>query len=282
MADLPLGAGQRYIEIMCVVISCETCGNDNPVDLPEPLRAFAASRSKTVADTPRRGAKGSTRRSKSSAAGRTGVSIAAPETSVPDDDAAWVSELLAARMDAPLETYPYPLRWINVQKGLQNPRLLSSQMRPHREWLVEHLYRPYCDRLHETLTRTILRDGFVVHLTVRTFTLKNRSGTIRRGDLGMAYDPKNEDQKDLVLDWIDQMYDTAWMVKARRNFPRGGATDSIIHTMTDRLDPRYYLGIGLDFNRALVGKQNSLTREAIGRVADALKIVLDYPAEEAA
>lgn len=98
----------------------------------------------------------------------------------------------------------------------------------------------------------------------------------------MAYDPKNEDQKDLVLDWIDQMYDTAWMVKARRNFPRGGATDSIIHTMTDRLDPRYYLGIGLDFNRALVGKQNSLTREAIGRVADALKIVLDYPAEEAA
>ncbi len=126
------------------------------------------------------------------------------------------------------------------------------------------------------------RSCFVVHLSVRTFELRNHQGKLRRADVGMLYDPSVDDEIDLCLDWLDAMYEEVPMLRARRNYPRRGTTDSITKTMRGEFSANSYLGIELLLNRAWAARPVATRDHAIDGICRSLKSILSASHSEAA
>lgn len=229
---------------MCVVISCETGGNL----VPPNLKSIVESRD--------------------------------PRQPLRQDVVAKsIAIRLAEKLNAHTVIHQASPELINVGKSLQNQRLLSKPFRPYREQLINEIYQPYHDHLTEVLGRELIRSAFVVHVSVESHSLRNKKGVIRRGDVGLAYDPHDDDQTDLVLDWIDQMWDYAPMLKPRRNYPKRGTTESIVTLMKDRINDSGYYGLSLSVNRAWAARSGTLPEEAIDGMAVSLSNLLDQSAE---
>jgi predicted N-formylglutamate amidohydrolase len=237
---------------MCVLISCEVAGDQVPAWMPN---AKESQKSRAELDRP-------------------------------DADAIYIARRMARRLDAPLVAYPWASDLIRVEKSLGNRLLFASLARNApaevRQRLIQELYVPYHQDLRKRLANVVVRDSFVIHLSIRSFSGVGPKNQVRRGDVGLVYDPANVDQSDFALDWIDEMYESAPMLRVRRNSPRTGTTDSIIHSMSKEFDRDVYVGLELYANRSWASRNVKLRDEAIDAMSDSLKTILQFPITEAA
>lgn len=127
----------------------------------------------------------------------------------------------------------------------------------------------------------MLRYSCAIHLSVRTFDWLCK-GKPRRADLGLLYDPANRDELDFCLDWMDELYDEAAMLRVRRNYPRRGTTDSLTKSMRAEFAGLPYLGIEVHANRAWVGRDVPMRDLAIDGIVWSLRTITDDVATEAA
>ncbi|MEM9827376.1 MAG: hypothetical protein AAF958_12335 [Planctomycetota bacterium] len=194
-----------------------------------------------------------------------------------------VAQRLARHLGAPLVDNPFRDDLVRVHKARTHPRLFCKAAKPYREFLLREVYDPYHERLSQVLRQTLGQSPFVVHLSVECFSPATRGGERRRGDVGLVHDPQNQDQVDLAMDWVEQMYDSAWMLKVRRNYPRSGTVDSIVHAMRKRLCDDRYIGLVVMMNRHLAAHQDrGLVDEAIYRMAESLREILGETVSAAA
>ncbi|TWU60732.1 N-formylglutamate amidohydrolase [Rubripirellula tenax] len=202
-----------------------------------------------------------------------------------DIAAAYVAQRLATGFDAPLITNAFSPALIDVGRSLHHRELFPKWTRkwpePDRQLLVDEIYRPYRESVRRAIAGGLLRHSYVIHLSIRTFALRTK-GTIRRTDVGLLYDPSNDHEVDLCLDWIDEMYDEAPMLRVRRNYPRRGTNDSITKSMRAEFAGTPYLGIEVMLNRAWVSRDVSLRDEAIEGIIGGLKSITQTPQREAA
>jgi predicted N-formylglutamate amidohydrolase len=237
---------------MCVLISCEVAGDQVPAWMATP-----AVLEKNRSDGER-----------------------------PDTEAIYIAGRMARRLDAPLVVYPWVSDLIRVEKSLGNRLLFASRARDApadvRQRLIQELYVPYHQDLRKRLANVVVRDSFVIHLSIRSFFGVGPKNQVRRGDVGLVYDPANVDQSDFALDWIDEMYESAPMLRVRRNSPRTGTTDSIIRSMSQEFDRDVYVGLELYANRSWASRNVKLRDEAIDAMSDSLKNILQFPITEAA
>jgi hypothetical protein len=96
------------------------------------------------------------------------------------------------------------------------------------------------------------------------------------------YDPSRDEEVDLCLDWIDEMYDVIPMLRVRRNYPRRGTTDSITKSMRSEFSDRSYLGIEVLLNRAWAGRPLAIRDETVDAMCGCLQRVIEWPQSEAA
>lgn len=172
-------------------------------------------------------------------------------------------------------------RIANVSKSLTHRSVIPNAMKRHRQRIVDEIYQPFHDQLFDACLKTLLRQPFVIHLSIHTFDAVDRRGHCQRGDVGLSYDPKNTDQLDLTLDWIDQMYENAWMLKVRRNHPVAGTVENITHQMAQRID-HGYVGLNVHFNSNWVCRTGTIVDDAFGGMFAALAAVLHWSDAEAA
>ncbi len=242
---------------MCLLISCEAGGNAVPAALiPTP----GEGDSRSVVDR---------------LPGR-----------LPGDGAArYVAERMARGFDAPLIANLYSPDLIDVSRSLHHrelfPKLTRGWSPDDRQLLVDQIYLPYRDRVRRAVAGGLLRYSYVIHLSVRTFELRSK-GKARRADVGLLYDPSSRDEVDLCLDWIDELYDEADMLKIRRNYPRRGTADCITKAMRVEFAGTQYLGIELMLNRAWVAREVSLRDEAIDGLIWSLRAITDAAVTQAA
>tara|TARA_R110002049_G_scaffold309268_1_gene519585 strand:- start:116201 stop:117196 length:996 start_codon:yes stop_codon:yes gene_type:complete len=193
---------------------------------------------------------------------------------LPSDTAA--SEIaadLAKRLRAPLVENPYSHQLIDTTRSQKHRLLFPVGTRGWpddlKQRLIDEVHQPYRKSLRETIQNMLRTHPYVVHFSIRTFEWI-RNGKPRRADVGLLYDPGSNNEVDFCLDWIDEMYESAPMLKVRRNYPRRGSTESVTKSMRAEFAGQNYLGIEVLLNRAWAGRQLRIRDEAIKGMCDSL------------
>ena len=202
-----------------------------------------------------------------------------------DPSVGYVASRIATSLQVPLIQNPFSHELIDVTRSVKHRRLFPERTRGWgkelKQRLIAEVHEPYRARLRATIRRMLSRDTGVVHLSVRTFDAKYR-GKPRRADVGLLYDPSCKEELNFCLDWFDQMYDDAPMLKVRRNYPRRGTVDCITKSMRIEFARQDYLGIELLLNRSWAGRAVGLRDEAIDGMCVALRSVLQTEQADAA
>ena len=203
-----------------------------------------------------------------------------------DASARSVSSQLAGFLNVPMLCNEFSTELIDVRRSLHHRELLGKKTRKwkaeDRQWLIDTIYLPYRQRIRQVIANMLVQHSYVTHLSIQTFDLRSKKGKLRRTDVGLLYDPAREDEVDFCLDWIDEMYDEAPMLKVRRNYPSRGTNDSLAKAMRAEFAGMPYLGIEVWLNRAWAGRNVTLRTEAIKGMAWALRQVTDCALPEAA
>lgn len=199
--------------------------------------------------------------------------------------AGYAAQRISDRLSAPLIQHKYSLDLIDVTHSLRHRQLFSpitrSWPRTSRQWLVDHLYQPYRNRVRTTISQMLRRFPLVVHLSVRTFPLR-QSGKLRRADVGLLYAPTVDDEVGLCVNWLEEMYFEVPMLRVRRNYPRRGTTDSLTSAMRSEFEGQGYLGIEVLLNQHWIGRDLLVRDEAIDGMCDTLQEVLHHSQASAA
>ncbi len=205
---------------MSVLISCEVGGARVPVQWPA-LRVSGRDGS-----VKRRGRSQSVGR----VSGGSKQSVQKESEIVADTTAMYVAERMAKCLGAPLIANEYSNQVIDVRRSLRHRQLFSKPMRglpaEDRQRLIDTIHTPYRDRLRTSLQRMLSRSPYVIHLSVESFPLKSSSGKAKklsRADMGLSYDPADEHEVNLALDWIDEMYEVLPMLRVTSRLPRSAA-----------------------------------------------------------
>ena len=190
-----------------------------------------------------------------------------------DLPARYAARRLAERLSAPLIENRVSLGLIDVSRSSTHRGLYSPLTRRWPEfakrWLRDEIHTPYNLRVRSQITQQLMRSGYLVHVSIRSFELRSQ-GTTRRADAGLLYDPARQDEVDLCLDWIDEMYYELPMLRVRRNYPRRGTTDSMTKRMRSEFGGCDYLGIELQLNRAWAARSVAVRDEVLDGMADCL------------
>jgi predicted N-formylglutamate amidohydrolase len=190
-----------------------------------------------------------------------------------DPGALDLARRIARRHRAPLVGSIISRLVVDLNRSADHPALLSditrSLARGERRALLERYYRPYRRRVETALRRGIRRKGFVLHVSVHTFTPVLR-GRRRRADIGLLYDPRRPREKTICLRMREALASLAPGLRVRANYPYRGRTDGLTTAMRKRFPESRYAGVELELNQALVRKGGRALGEAGLAIAEAL------------
>jgi len=199
-----------------------------------------------------------------------------------DRPARYAAARMAAKLNKPTLFNEYSAGLIDVTRSIRHRSVFPPSARriqePERTRLIDEVHAPYRRRLQEAIAAQIDEQGYSIHLSVRSFSLR-KNGKLQRTDVGLLYDPSQEDEVDFCLDWIDEMYADIPMVRVRRNYPRRGTVESIHTAMRTIFGKDVYLGIEMLLNRAWAAREVYRRDEAIDGIARSLRVLFDDEAE---
>ncbi|GAA5505653.1 N-formylglutamate amidohydrolase [Novipirellula caenicola] len=208
-----------------------------------------------------------------------------PEKLPGDDAARYVARRMAKLLQSPIIENKYTSALIDVTRSARHRSVMPAEVRKWprevRDRLIQEVHADYRNRVQAAIEQNSRRHGFTIHVSVRSFALKSE-GRLRRTDVGLLYDPSREDEMAFCLDWIDEMYDLAPMIRVRRNYPRRGTTESLVTAMRSHFTADDYIGVELLLNRAWAGRRVALRDQAIEGICKSLDEVLEFQAADAA
>ena len=207
-----------------------------------------------------------------------------------DNTARYCAQALAEQLGCDYLENRFSAGLVDVTRSSRHRHVFPSTTRrwtvEKRQQLINDIHQPYRDQIEHVLGQIIARFGFVVHLSVRSFPLRN-GNKINRTDVGLLYNPSCEDEVDFCLDWIDEIYDIVPNVRVRRNYPRRGTTESLITAMRSRFTPPgdmqgKYIGIEMMLNQAWASRDVRLRHEAISGLCTSLAEMVEIPLSKVA
>ncbi len=163
---------------------------------------------------------------------------------------------------------------IEVNRSLGNKQLFSEFTSnlsiEKKELLVRELYLPYRNSVEEKIEEVIEHEEEVFHLSIHSFTpVLNK--VVRNADIGILYDPKREQEKEIGEKIKEELFKTTPNLKVRKNYPYKGIDDGFT-TYLRRKFPFKYLGIELEVNQKFVNQNrmderiNKAVHTVIGNV----------------
>jgi predicted N-formylglutamate amidohydrolase len=190
---------------------------------------------------------------------------------------------LAARLGARLVYGTTSRLLVDLNRSLHHPKLFSAPVnglsRGERDNIVRRHYLPYRERLRRLLDEELARRGFVVHLSVHSFT-PVLDGVVRNADLGLLYDPGRRRERRFARSLRSLLAGGEPALRTRLNYPYLGIADGAVTAMRRELSARQYLGIELELNqRVFAARGAKRAREVLAR---AFVRVLSEPAISAA
>lgn len=182
---------------------------------------------------------------------------------------------LADAWSAPLLHADVSRLVVELNRSEHHPRLFSEftrgLSRDRRRDLVDRHWRPYRTRVEDAVRRRIARGARVVHLSVHAFAPVLR-GVPRTADFALLYDPGRAGECALCAAWVERLRGAAPDLRVRRNYPYRGVDDGFTTHLRRTFPATRYLGIELEFNRALLDRP-SRAAATIEVVASTLPVV---------
>lgn len=260
--------GRKENGMECL-ITCETGGSNTLPQLIPDQTIESSGQSDSVSD-PKVKALESGRGSFHSGAG-------SEQKLFPDVAGRHAAASLALNLGSTWIANEYSGDLVDVTRSLRNRNLFSKRSRAWsrktREQLVDLIHRPYQAKIKAAIEELLSQHGIAIHLSFRSFNLKSR-GKIRRTDVGLLYDPSRQDEVDLCLDWIDEMWDRLPMLRVRRNYPRRGTSVGITRWLRTEFVGQRYVGVEVWLNRAWVARSLAVRDEVIAGMGQSLQTVL--------
>ena len=114
--------------------------------------------------------------------------------------------------------------------------------------ILQHHYYPYRANVEAVIRRLIQRQGFVLHLSVHSFTPELK-GIVRNADIGLLYDPARRNESAFASRMQLSLRDR-WRV--RRNYPYRGTADGLTVWLRACFSNAHYAGIEIEVNQGIV------------------------------
>ena len=196
-----------------------------------------------------------------------------------DPGALSMARTLARALDAPLfaSTTSRLLVELNRSPGRQfrESPVMANAPPALREEIVRACYLPYRRAVETFVAHAIAGGRRVLHVSSHSFTPKLR-GTVRRGDIGLLYDPARDEENALCMRWQHALHQALPQCTVRRNYPYLGRSDGITSWLRKRFTGETYVGVELEVNQKHVHDRVLPAKLRVG-VAAALLEVLAAP-----
>ncbi len=190
-----------------------------------------------------------------------------------DLGALFIAESLAKRFRVRLIGSHVSRLVVDLNRSPGHPRLLSEFMSgldgAEREKVLRKHYFPHRERVESEIRRHVAKGRTTLHVGIHSFTPR-LGGNTRRADLGLLYDPKRAQEKELCVAWRRSIRAHAPELRVRRNYPYRGDADGLTTTLRRVFAPDSYLGIELELNQALLTRADGSHEALAAAVGDSL------------
>lgn len=166
-----------------------------------------------------------------------------------------LAQHLSRHLHAPLHAGQYSRLLVDLNRSLHHPRLHGQAIRQldkvTRAAIVAAVYQPFRDSVAQAIGAQLDTGQRVLHVSVHSFT-PVLNGKTRTADIGLLYDPSRRAEKDLCLDWQQQLHAMNPHWRIRRNYPYAGVQDGHVTALRRQFPDANYTGIELEVNQQLV------------------------------
>ncbi|MGC9324190.1 MAG: N-formylglutamate amidohydrolase [Desulfomonilia bacterium] len=188
-----------------------------------------------------------------------------------------IAEECARSLNAPLMLAPVSRLLVDLNRSLTSRELFSEfswAMDPEiREEIVRHYYLPYREQVEKQLSDWIGDGMQVYHLSVHSFS-PIFSGTERKADIGLLYDPARDAERAFCSRLITEMRRRAPGFVYRRNYPYKGTADGFTRDLRKKYPPRSYIGIEVEVNQKHHAQRESTWKEIVSVLLFAIGSIL--------
>ncbi len=140
---------------------------------------------------------------------------------------------------------------VDLNRSLTSRHLFSefTQDLPKvtKKQILNEYYHPYRQQFHDAVTTTTEQGHHVVHVSLHTFSPVVH-GKIRKGDIGVLYDPGHGREKEFAGLWISVIRQNIAGLQVRANYPYRGTADGHPIPFRKKLAKKY-IGIELELNQ---------------------------------
>jgi predicted N-formylglutamate amidohydrolase len=197
-----------------------------------------------------------------------------------DPGALGMAKMLARVLDAAIvvSTTSRLLVELNRSPGRQfrQSPVMRNAPRDLREEVTLACYVPY-RREVEMLVRDAVASGRrVLHVSSHSFT-PMLDGVVRRGDVGLLYDPSRRGECELCVRWQAALHDALPQLVVRRNYPYLGRSDGLTSWLRRRFAGDAYVGVELEVNQKHVAPSGRFPHALEQTIADALDAAIASP-----
>ena len=195
-----------------------------------------------------------------------------------DQGAAGLARRLAGRLDSSLYLGSISRLLIDLNRSPSNRKSLYSSYsnsldKAGRELLIKKYYEPYRKRLEEEVAAVIGRGRPILHISVHSFApVKN--GKVRQADIGLLYDPARNVEKDMCAFLVGFFQKNMVSIRLRRNYPYLGKTDGFTSFLRRIHTVRFYAGIEVEVNQALIAAGGRKKHKAEDLLAEGFKHIM--------
>ena len=163
-----------------------------------------------------------------------------------------IARALARRFRAALEYSTTSRLVIDLNRSLHHRDLFSEVTRglpaADRQWIIDHHWRPFRERVAAHVAAKIETHGVVCHLSVHTF-VPVMDGRTRRTDIGLLYDPSRPGERALADRWRAALHAQRPDLTLHRNAPYRGVADGHTTALRRVFPAQRYIGIELEVNQ---------------------------------
>ena len=204
--------------------------------------------------------------------GRLGLSAAVLRSHLAwDPGARQVGRHLARALGCSCHEGRYSRLLIDLNRSLSNPHLIPARSAAvsvpgnsgisaaERERRVQQYYTPYRTGVVDAIRDVVERCGTCVHVSVHSF-VPMLNGVERRADIGLLYDPARVRER-RGANWLAESL-RAQGLRVRLNYPYRGVNDGMTTHCRQLFPARRYVGLEVEMNQRLLGKNRERRRVA--------------------
>lgn len=177
-----------------------------------------------------------------------------------DPGALAMARRLARRFDGALHAATVSRLLIDLNRSLRHPRLFSSYVggldSDEKRRILEQYYLPHRARVEERVRRWVANGDLVLHVAVHSF-VPELTGTIRRADLGLLYDPARRGERRFCRLWAAKLREEVPCLRVRLNYPYRGTADGLTTSLRRRFPAEQYWGVELEVNQTHLATTSS-------------------------